>query len=143
MNPRGRWLRGECQRPRRSRSWGREPKSGHFDVWYLRRPLFLRCFFLILPLKSHRTDSKRTWQKKTQTDTHQTDLSRARGRLDPVSRHFKRCNRSKKPSKEGPESSSQIPLKKARNFYCDSESQNHDFGSWKFSKIPLFTISQL
>ena len=49
-------------------------------------------------------------EKKRQTHKHQTDLSRARGRLDPVSRHFKRCNRSKKPSKEGPESSSKILL---------------------------------
>ena len=52
-------------------------------------------------------------QKKkigTHTHRHHTDLSRSGGRLGPVSSHFKRCNRSKKPSKEGPESSSQIPL---------------------------------
>ena len=53
--------------------------------------------------------SKNATDRHRTSDRH-TDLSRSRARLDPVSRHLKRCNRSKKPSKEGPESSPQIPL---------------------------------
>ena len=105
MNPRGRWRRSRNLRrvptteSANDRGEGTEPA----DAPFLRSPLFWRYFFLILPLKSHRTDSK-------SPDKQQTDLSRSRGRLDPVSRHLKRCYRSAKPSKEGPESSSQIPL---------------------------------
>ena len=69
---------GECQRPRKP-ELGKDPKSAQFDAPFLRSPLFWRCFFLILPLKSHRTDSKSRCQKKGQTH-RQTD------RFEPISR---------------------------------------------------------
>ena len=74
---------------------------------------FLEVFFLDIAFKIASGRLKKAVTKKKtdkQTNKH-TDLSRSRGRLDPVSRHFKRCNRSKKPSKEGPGSASEILLR--------------------------------
>ena len=115
MNPRGRW--------RRSRNLRRVPTTEEAGVGEgpqtspCRRSLpsqspLLERFFLEIAFKIVSGRLKKPLTKnRTDTQTHrQTDLSRSRARLDPVSRHLKRCNRSKKPSKEGPESSSQIPL---------------------------------
>ena len=115
MNPRGRW--------RRSRNLRRVPTTEEAGVGEgskicpVRRSLpsqspLLEVFFLDIAFKIASDRLKKSLQKKrTDRQTNrQTDLSRSRGRLDPVSRHLKRCYRSAKPSKEGPESSSQIPL---------------------------------
>ena len=52
-------------------------------VAVLRSPLFLKSFFLILPLKSSRTDSKRGC-KKMGGRTNTQNLARSGGRRDPV-----------------------------------------------------------
>ena len=112
MNPRGRW--------RRSRNLRRVPtteeagvgegskfsplRRRHCSKSPLLEVIFLDIAFIIASGRLKKVPTKK------KTDTRQTDLSRSRGRLDPVFRHRKRSDRSKKPSKSGPESRTQIPL---------------------------------
>ena len=109
MNPRGRLRLRQGTRIETSlRSW-EGPKTSQVRRSLPSQSPLLEVFFLEIAFKIVSGRLKNLLRKKN-TDTRQTDLSRSRARLDPVSRHLKRCNRSKKPSKEGPESSPQIPL---------------------------------
>ena len=70
---------------------GRDPKSVHFDGLYSSKTPLLEVFFLDIAfiIASDRLKKALTKKKTDKQTNRHTDLSRSRGRLDPVFRHFK------------------------------------------------------